>query len=480
VKPEQGPEHLKFGGGVAETVLQPVVLLVILIAGALICFGPRRKAIVPFLSAALLIPIDQVILIGSLHFPMLRVIALFGIFRILKDKISLKSPIFSGGINRVDQAVIAFAVVTVVNAVLLFQQSAAAIGGIGDLYTIFGVYFLLRYLIQDQADILRALRTLAYIACFVALVMLSEVATGRNPYAWLGGAHAADYASLVLRDDRFRAQAGFAHSILAGTFGAVLVPLFVALWWKGREHRRIAVAGIIAATVIVLTSNSSTPVLAYVAGVLALAMWPLRDQMRIIRWGIVATLVALHLVMKAPVWNLIARIDIAGGSSGYHRYMLIDQCIRHFGDWWLVGVKDTSVWGWDMWDTANQYVGVCDGSGLLPFILFLAILVYGFKYLKKARLNAGSNRQAALFVWAIGAALFSHVVAFFGISYWDQTMVGWYALLAMISALHVTQKTKLLPSPVAVWAAEPLVQHEAADTPDSAEEVIARHWTERP
>jgi hypothetical protein len=139
-------------------------------------------------------------------------------------------------------------------------------------------------------------------------------------------------------------------------------------------------------------------------------------------------------VMKAPVWHLIARIDITGGSSSWHRFMLVDQCIRHFSDWWLVGVKDTSAWGWDMWDTANQYVGTCDNSGLLPFLLFLAILVYGFKYLGRARRAAAKDKKTALFIWALGAALFANVIAFFGISYFDQTIVAWYGLLAIISA----------------------------------------------
>ena len=33
------------------------------------------------------------------------------------------------------------------------------------------------------------------------------------------------------------------------------------------------------------------------------------------------------------------------------------------------------------------------------------------------------------------------VVAFFGISYFDQTIVGWYAILAMISAVTLPART---------------------------------------
>lgn len=164
--------------------------------------------------------------------------------------------------------------------------------------------------------------------------------------------------------------------------------------------------------------------------------------MREIRWALAITLVGLHFLMKGPVWSLITKIDIAGGSSSWHRYMLIDQCIRHFGDWWLMGVKDTSVWGWDMWDTANQYVGLCDNSGLVPFVLFIAILVYGFKYLGRA-CRGEKNRKSARFVWAIGAALFSNVVAFIGISYFDQTQIAWYTLLAIIPVATMAHRKEL-------------------------------------
>jgi|SRR5580704_280249 hypothetical protein len=437
--PEQGPINLKFGGGVAESVFNPLVLALVLLAGILVLVCPRAKATVAFLVASLLIPTDQILVIGGLHFPMLRVLVLFGIARMLKERASSKRRLFCGGINRIDIGLIVLTTFIGLNGVLLFQEAGALINQVGNLLTVFGAYFLLRFLIRDEADVIYTIRAFAWIAAVIAVIMIYELSTGHNPYALLGGAQAANYGSLAARSDRFRAQGPFAHSILAGTFGAVLLPLFVALWWRGKKNRTTMVIGIAAATVMTFACNSSTPVIAYAAGVMALCLWPLRKSMRAIRWGIVLTLVSLHMVMKAPVWHLIARIDISGGSSSWHRYMLIDQCIRHFGDWWLIGVKDTSIWGWDMWDTANQYVALCDSSGLIPFLCFVAILVYGFKYLGRAR-RAAEDRKNALFIWAVGSALFANVVAFFGISYFDQTVIAWYALLAMIPAVIATRK----------------------------------------
>src|SRR5579871_3816117 len=142
MKPEQGPQNLRFGGGVSGTVLNPAVLFVILAAGALICFWPRRRAMVPFLLASILVPMDQVLLIGSLHFPMLRLLVLFGFIRIIKDKLFSKARIFSGGINKIDIAVILLTVFIALNSILLFQESGAVINQLGNLYTVFGVYFL--------------------------------------------------------------------------------------------------------------------------------------------------------------------------------------------------------------------------------------------------------------------------------------------------------------------------------------------------
>ena len=74
-------------------------------------------------------------------------------------------------------------------------------------------------------------------------------------------------------------------------------------------------------------------------GIIALCFWPFRKIMRAVRWGLVFAVVLLQMVMKADVWFLLSRISDISGGSGWHRAMLIDNFIRHFGDWWLVGTR---------------------------------------------------------------------------------------------------------------------------------------------
>ena len=431
------PQNLKFGGGVSHSTLHPVILMVVIIVGILICVRGRRQAIWLFLAAGILIPIDQILVLGPVHFPMIRLLALFGMIRMVRDKMASKETIFTGGMTRLDKVVIFFSIFTAIDSLLLWRDSGMLVRQAGDLFTVFGIYFLMRHLIRDDGDSDTAVRALVYIALAVAAVMTYEQMTGHNPYALLGGARASYYSEGLTRQERTRAVGGFGHPLLAGTFGAILVPLFIGMWLKEKKNLKIALAGVAASTVIVWAAASSTPMLAYAGGLMALCMWPLRDLMRPIRWGIVLTLVSLHMVMKAPVWQLIARVDLVGGSSSDHRYQLVNQCILHFKDWWLIGVKDTGAWGWGMWDTANQYVSVADSTGLIPLILFLAILTYGYKFVGAARRASVGNKSRELYLWSLGGALFANTVAFMGISYWDQTEVVWYTFLAILGAAAI-------------------------------------------
>lgn len=426
------PSNFYFGGGAASTMLSPLVAVAILVTGILMCLLPRKYIIVPFLMAGILIPMDQLIVLGPLHFYMLRVLIPFGWARLIFAKLTVNARLFSGGMNAIDKALIYSTAIAAVDFVLLWRQSGAVTNQLGTLYTVFGIYFLLRFLIRDEDDVDRTIRVLAYLSVVIAGIMMYEQATGHSFYDFLGGAQLRD--AMMIRNGKFRAMGPFGHPILAGVFGATTLPLFLGLWWKTGKHRLLTLAGVAASTEIVLASVSSTPLMAYFAALFALCLWPLRRNMRLIRWGIVATLIGLQMVMKAPVWALIARVDVIGGSSGYHRYMLVDHFIRNFGAWWLIGTRNNALWGWDMWDTANQYVATGETSGLLPFIFFLAVLVYAFKYLGRTRKAVQGNKRRELFIWAMCAALFAHVVAFMGIGYWDQTMALWYAFLAVISA----------------------------------------------
>jgi len=407
----------------------PFLVTVMILAIVAMYVLPRKHMIWPLFICAFLLPYGQGFYIAGLHFFILRVLLMFTWVRLAYVKFFSGKNLVSGGFNSIDKVFTLWAIFHSLAFVLQYREMGAVINQGSFLWDVLSAYFLLRYLIQDEEDIRRVIKVFAVIAAVLAVGMVNEKLRDQNWYGYISSIPLVP----LLRDGAIRAQGPFAVSILAGTFGATLLPLF--LWtWKNGKSRLLALFGMVAATIITVTSASSTPLLAYVAGIAAICFWPFRRQMRPIRWGLVLLLTTLHVIMKSPVWFLINHIDLVSGNSGYHRAMLIDQFVRHFFDWWLVGTASSPTWGFDMWDTSNAYVQEGILGGLLGFIFFIAVISRGFARLGNARRAVDDDAKKQWFMWFLGAALFSHVIAYFGITYFDNTQVAWYTLLAIISA----------------------------------------------
>ena len=415
----------RFGGG-GETHLTGIGIALLALGVILILVLRRRYTVVPLLLVGLLLPGGEEFVIGIFHFPVLRILLAFAWLRVLFGRRSSDEPF---RMSPIDKSFLYYALSAAVIYCLLWRQSEALVNRFGFLYNTLGVYFFCRWTLEDTRDVIRVIKVFALICLLFAVAMVIEQHTGRNFFSALGGVAAIT----EIREGKLRSQGSFESSISAGIFAATLLPVFVGLLWQKGKAKLFAFVGIVSATLMTLTSSSATPVSAYGAGILALCFWPIRNQMKWVRRGIVAMVVGLHLVMKAPVWGLIGRVSIVGGNSGYHREMLVDGFIRHFFDWCLIGVRSTYNWGHFTFDQANQYVYVGANGGLLTFVFFIAILVYCFKGLGKARRALEGDRQARWLMWALGSCLFAHMVAFIGLSYFDQTLTQLYVLLAMIA-----------------------------------------------
>lgn len=416
------PENYYFGGG-GDTFATPMAIAVLVLAIILILTLPRKYAFVPFLLAGLLVPQSVALVVLGLHFNASRLLLLAGLARLL-----FRGERYPDTLNSLDKVFLYYAFVESIAYVLVWWQVGAVVNRAGFLFSTIGTYIFLRSLIRCKEDVVRVIKVFAIAVVLIAPLMWYEHISQHNSFSLIGAPELSNF-----RNNRVRAQGPFAHAIIAGTFGVVLVPLFIGLWWNRPRAWLLAAAGIASSAVMMISSSSSTPVMALPAGILALSMWPLRKKMRMVRRGIVAMLICVQLVMKAPIWFLIDRVSGVLGGSGWHRAMLIDNFVRHFFDWFLIGTQDNPNWGWSMWDVDSAFVGAGLGGGLLGFILFLAIFVYGYRMIGSARSAAEESRRDARFIWAIGSALFANSIAFFGIVYFDQSIIAWYALLVMIS-----------------------------------------------
>jgi hypothetical protein len=192
---------------------------------------------------------------------------------------------------------------------------------------------------------------------------------------------------------------------------------------------------------IVLSSRSGGPLVAYLFGIIGMGMWRFRDKMRIIRFGILFILIFLHLIMKAPVWYLMARIGDVTGGTAWHRSYLLDQAIVHFEEWWFVGTSHTAGWmpyGLEKYpnqtDITNNFIQQGVDGGILTMILFVVVIISCFRTVGVAiRRMEDQPMGFRVMVWSMGASLLVHIVSFMGVTYFDQIVVIWYLLLAMIS-----------------------------------------------
>jgi len=98
-----------------------------------------------------------------------------------------------------------------------------------------------------------------------------------NVFGYLGG----ESLHSAIREGRIRSQAFFGHSIIAGCYGATLLPLCVWLWSEGRISKLYTLVGMAVSVIMILTSASSTPIMAMGGTILAFGFWPLRRKMRL-------------------------------------------------------------------------------------------------------------------------------------------------------------------------------------------------------
>jgi hypothetical protein len=302
---------------------------------------------------------------------------------------------------------------------------------LGSAFDALGMYFLFRAMIRNWVDF-RALTTcLSFISVPVAALFLVEASTARNLFSVFGGAR--EYT--LIRDGRLRCQGPFEHPILAGAFWAALLPFFAARCWEKGIGRWIGAVGCTMGLLIVFLTASSTPIAGVGAVAIGAAFFPLRRKMRIVRWSLLATLIGLHVVMKAPVWHLISRIDLVGGSTGWHRFHLIDQTIKRFGEWAVLGTNSTAHWGHALQDVANQYVLAGVRGGFVSLALFIAVLSFAFRDSGLLVRRNRRSRTRLIASWAIGVALFAHTLMMLAVTYFGQMTMAWYLQLALIGSL---------------------------------------------
>ncbi len=409
---------------IGASMLAGVVLVVL--------SGSRRWAIMALLAGVLYIPEAQTIEVMNFNLFSARFLELAGFVRVMsRREFSLSK------LNKIDRALLLlYAFTAVVFSLRSSEGQAYVIGAAVDAIL---CYFMFRGLVADAEEFRWFLQAFVVLLAPFAALVLIESLTRYNVFSIMGeSTFAWD------RDGRFRCFGSFRHPDLLGTVGASFLPLYIGLAC-GKTGRMRAVVAIGLCLVIVWCSNSGGPACAAATGVAGWMCWKLRTNMRAVRWGIAGVIVLAAVLMKAPVWYLLAHVSDITGGDGYHRAYLMDVSYRHLSGWWFDGLPLRETMDWFPYslptaaDITNQFVAFGLTAGLGAVVLFIVLLTRGFSGVGKAlaslRSHGGESDGTEFLLWGLGVMLAAHIINWFGIAYFDQFYVIWFMQLAAVSSV---------------------------------------------
>jgi hypothetical protein len=401
-----------------------------LVCAALCTFVlPRNLAILPLLLAAAYTPAGEALDIGGATFTITRLLVALGFVRV-----TLRGETMRGRWTAIDALVILWAAILLGSSAM--HTDDAWLFRLGIVWTETGAYFLARRLLADHAAVREAVKALVLLMIPLAVLMAIEKTSNANQFSVF-----ASVGPLPeMREGKVRAMGPFAHSILAGTVGSVLLGLGLAVWRDSKWRSLVAVAG---GATIVFACASSGPLLMTACVLLGYALMFCRRSMRPVLILAFIGLVALDSAMNDPIYFLMAKIDLVGGSQGYFRAQLIRSAIEHLDEWWLAGTDYTRHWmatglkvSGRHTDITNHFLQMGVLGGLPLMAIFLAIEIRAFQAVGRVmRAATPLPGNEVLLLWGLGSVLFGLTVNFMSITLFDQSVIFFWLIIALIASM---------------------------------------------
>lgn len=440
---------------------------ILALLGVLVGFAPRRWAALAMMAGVLYLTQGQHLNLGAHIYPM-RLLGLIGFMRVMG-----RGEFSPARMNAVDKALVfayAYAALVFLARSAVGYGTDASVAQVSNMDKIGGLldaifcFFSFRGMIASYDDFIWFIQRFSIVLIpYVALVFI-ERTTGQNPLAIVGG-----LSNLWVDGDRLRCRGSFRHPSLLGSLGASFLPIYIGLALT-RNNKLYGWLGMVLCIAIVVLSESGGPANFAAVGILGWLMWGIRKHMGLVRRAILALLVALALVMKAPIWYLPDRLSAITGGDGWHRSFLMNQAFTNIDQWWLAGMPLDLTIGWFPYlamggaDITNLYIAFGLDAGIVGIALFIRLLARAFGGLGQAmaalRPGAREPHDAEFMLWGLGAMLAGHLSNWIAITYFDQISVVWFMQIAVISGIswqYQTTAGRFVADPCA--AAKPAIRY---------------------
>ena len=424
--------------GFSDISLTSPLSLAMLIAAIVATFSVRRDtALIPMIVILCIVPFSHRLSIATVDFPFVRLLIMALVARAVFFGERPHHPMLLP-----EKLIVGF--------IVIFGLVSGLSGGgwmaeIGRTVTLLLLAYAVRvYVSQAQ---LMAITTVAALISFpTALAFWHEHTTTDNLYRAFGGVSDATN----IRMGEVRARGPFFHPIYAGVFWITFSCFFI---WRGLiattlVRRAYWMAAVVATVVVGFSTSSSTPIMGFAAIVMCWCAFWARDYRKWFLPGTAVVVIALDVVMKAPVWHLIARVGSAEGSTSYFRFKLIDAFFANVGEWFFLGTRSTAHWFWGAQDIVNQFVYYGVRGGAASLFLFIAVVWMTIRLLSKrfeqAPTKTRAERNTRLLIWAFLASISASLITFIGVSYFGQIATQLYMIifggLAFARTLGAEQK----------------------------------------
>ena len=381
---------------------------------------PQRHVLLSLILAVCFIPFDQRIIILNLDFTPARLLVVLTILRIFvrSEQRKIRWNLFDGMI---------FMWAMCGTAVYLIQWAdfKAFVYRSGILFDIIGIYWICRQNIRSWDEVASISKILAMCALVSAILVFVERTTEHNPFVLLGK------VTTGVQRGRYRCHGSFQHPITLGLFWANLVPIFIGYAITNRSKISYWWAATAACVLIVIATGSSTPAITLLCVLLFLPLFYLRRYGKQIVLSFIAVILFLSIIMNKPIWHLVSRVRFIPGSTGWHRYLLINAAIEHFDEWALLGTRGTSHWGHGLRDITNNYIRQGVDGGLITLLLFVIVLVMAIRICSKYSLLS-AHRTEQWLSWAFCTSVLGHCISCLGVSYFGKIPALLYLTFAVV------------------------------------------------
>lgn len=413
--------------------MNSISLIFTIVISLFLLFCKRENILYPFICAACFLPMNQRFIILSLDFTVLRVLVLVGLFRILAKGESRPHIL-----NDFDKLFYFWMVIGASVFTARYGEVSAAINRAGALFDSIGMYLIFRNAIDSFEALKSAIKAFAFFAIVTAPLIIAE-RWNESSFFSIFGPVAGQY-----HRGRFRAAGPFPHYIMMGAFWSSLLPLFYAIRKTSTEQSLFTLAIIGSLTNVILCA-SSTPLLSILSMGFFWLLYNYRHHGGTIFWLCVLLLTWLHLIMNTPVWHLLARVNVFGGSTGWHRYHLFNEFINHMKEWIIFGTNSTAHWGWGLQDITNQFVLEGVRGGGISLLLF-SLLIYKSVKIPGVFSTQTTQTDCQILTWGVSTAMFGHFVTFWGVSYFGQINMLLSFMFAVVAFIAEKQQ-QALPEP---------------------------------